>query len=271
MPVKFDDLPKVANEVLNDDYQTSGHVLKAKKKTGYGGTVLSTQVDFAPINGGKGGVATPAKLTWKWPSPLGFDNVCIDKLEMDKKGKFKLEGSLNKVYPGVKLECKSDLADASKAMVGCTYTGRKDAQVKFECQALKPQEFSGEVTYTTGIATCGLKVHKNGPPDLGVRLLSGPYFCSLLTKDKFKTFNASAFYKANANFKCAATYQHGGKANGNFTLGLAYGLGKVKVSQDQTISLTGKYIPAKGFTVLSGASYNVKAGSTTLGMQLSIE
>merc|ERR1712194_853813 len=89
MPVKFDDLSKVASSVLNDDYQTSGHVFKGKHLTSYKGAVLSTQVDFF----GDKGVATPAKLAWKLPSPFGLKGVTVDKLEMDKGGKFKLEAS----------------------------------------------------------------------------------------------------------------------------------------------------------------------------------
>jgi hypothetical protein len=271
MPVKFDDIPKVATEVLNDDHQTSGYVLKAKQKTNYGGMVLSTQVDFAPVKDGKG-VATPSKLTWKWPAPLGVGQICIDKLELDKGGKFKLEGSSDKAYPGLKIECKSDLASLNKVMAGCTYTGLKDAQVKFECKAMNPKEFTGEVTYTRGIATCGLKTTSAGTPELGIRLLSGPFFCSLLAQDNFKTFKASAFYKANPDFKCAATMQHGGKADGSFTVGVAYkGLGKIKVTHDQTVSCSVKHDLAKGFTILTGASYNVQKGNTSCGMQLSIE
>jgi hypothetical protein len=272
MPVKFDDLPKVATEVLNDDHQTSGYTLKAKQKTSYGGAVLTTQVDLFT---GKDG-ATPAKLTWKWPAPLGFGGICIDKLEMDKGGKFKLEATGDKVHPGLKVECKSDLADASKVVAGCTYTGLKDAQVKFECKALKPQDFTAETTYTKGQATCGMKltsaVLKGGAPDFGVRYLSGPLFCSLLAKDKLSTYNASLFYKASPDVKCAATYQHGGKGSGNFTVGLAYkGLAKVKVTQDQTLSCSVKHSVAKGFTFLGGVSYNMQKGSHSAGLQLSIE
>jgi len=64
-PVKFDDIPKVANEVLNDDYQVSGYVFKAKQKTSWGGAVLSTQVDLFQDKS----VATPAKLAWKLLHP----------------------------------------------------------------------------------------------------------------------------------------------------------------------------------------------------------
>lgn len=271
MPVKFDDLPKVATELLNDDYQTNGYVMKAKQKTSYGGTVFSSQVDLFQ---GKE-CATPAKLTWKWPSPLGFEKVCIDKLELDKGGKFKLEASSDKMHPGLKVECKHNLVDMNQIVVGATYTGLKDAQVKFECKALKPQDFTAEATYTKGIATGGLKLTSailaGGAPDMGVRLLSGPFFCSLLAKEKFSVYNASAHYKANPDFKVAGTFQMGGKASGNFTVGLAYkGLAKVKVTQDQTISASLKTSVAKGFTVLGGMSYNAKKGQT-YGLQLSIE
>lgn len=267
MPVKFDDIPKVSADVLNDDFQTSGYMLKAKQKTNYGGTVLTTQVDLF----GKDAVATPAKITWKWPTPLGFGSFNIDKLEMDKGGKYKLEASSDKAYPGLKLECKSDLVDTKKIMAGCTYTGLKDTQIKFECKAVQPQDFSGEATFTKGPATYGLKYDK-GTPALGVRYASGALFCSLLAKDSFSTFNAHVFYKANADFKCAGTYQHGGKGNGNFTIGVAYkGIGKVKFTQDHTLSCSAKHNLAKGFSVLPGFSFNRCTGKVTYGLQLSIE
>merc|ERR1712187_832461 len=130
--------------------------------------------------------ATPAKLAWKVPAPLGITHFSVDKLEMDKGGKFKLEASTGKLYPGLKVECRSDLADVNKIMVGHTYTGLKNAQLKLEHKLTKPQDFTGEVTYSAGIATCGMKftsaVLAGGIPDFGVRLLSGPFFCSLLAK-----------------------------------------------------------------------------------------
>jgi len=275
MPVKFDDVPKVAADLLNDDFQTSGYVLKAKQKTSYGGTVLSTQVDLFPSKDAKA-VATPAKLTWKWPTPFGIKQAFIDKLEVDKNGKFKFEASSGEVKPGLKLELKSDLQDPSKIVTGMTYTGIKNAQLKFECKALDATDFTTEATYTKDMATVGMKLNKTilkgGAPDFGVRLLSGPFFCSLLAKEKFKTYNASVFYKANADFNCAATYQHGGKDNGKFSAGVAYkGIGKVKVDQDQTVHGSFKYVVSKGFTLLGGAAYNIKKGDTRCGLQLSIE
>jgi len=274
MPVKFDDIPKVASSLLNDDYQTSGHVFKAKQKTSYEGAVLSTQVDFF---GDKGGVATPAKLTWKLPSPFGLKGVSVDKLEMDKGGKFKLEASADKLYDGLKVECKSDLANVDKIAVGCTYTGIKNAQIKLDCAKVgSPGDLASEVTYAQGDVTCGMKftsaVLSGGLPDFGVRFQQGPAFCSLLAKEKFGVFSAHAHYKVNQDVQCAATYQHGGKGSGNFTVGASYqGLYKVKFAQDQTLSCSAKYTLSKGFTLLGGVSYNVPKGSPSYGLQVSIE
>jgi len=270
-PVKFDDLPKVANEVLSDDYQVSGHVLKTKQKTSWGGSVLSSQVDFFGD-----GCATPAKLAWKLPAPFGFSYFCVDKLEMDKGGKFKLETSSTKLYKDLKVECKSDLLDVNKVTLGHTFTGINNAQLKLDHKLTKPQDFTGEVTYVAGIATCGMKfssaILSGGIPDVGLRLHSGDFFCSLLAKEKLGSFTAHGFYKANKDIKCALTYQHGGKASGNFTLGASYqGLYKVKVAQDQTICCSAKHSFAKGFTVLGGLKYNMKKGDHSYGVQLSIE
>jgi len=274
-PVKFDDLPKVANEVLSDDYQVSGHVLKTKQKTSWGGSVLSSQVDFCGD-----GCATPAKLTWKLPAPFGFNYFCVDKLEMDKGGKFKLETSSTKLYKGLKVECKSDLLDVNKVMLGHTFTGIDNTALKLDHKLTKPQDFTGEVTYSAGIATCGMKfsstILSGGIPDFGLRIHSGDFFCSLLAKEKFGAFTAHGFYKASKDIKCALTYQHGGKASGNFALGVSYngpynGLYKVKVAQDQSVCCSMKQSLAKGFTVTTGLKYNVKKGDSSYGVQLSIE
>merc|ERR1711972_865775 len=206
----------------------------------------------------------------------GITAFSVDKLELDKGGKLKLEASSGKLYPGLKVDYKSDLEDVNKVVVGHTYTGLKDTQLKLEHKLMKPQDFTGEVTYSAGIATCGVKftsaIPSGGIPDFGVRFLSGPFFCSLLAKEKFGAFSAHGFYKATPDIKCAATYQHGGKASGNFTLGLSYkGLYKVKVAQDQSICCSVKHSVAKGFTLLTGAKYSCKKGDYSYGVQLSIE
>jgi len=270
MAIKFDDLSKVATSVHKDDYHTSGFQLKTKQKTSYQNIVLSSQVDLF-----SGKDATPTKLTIKWPKPFGVKQAFIDKLEVDKAGKFKFEASSSDVYPGLMLELKSDLADASKVMAGFTYTDYKETQVKFECKATNPQDFNCETTYAKGQATFGCKVNasilKGVAPDFGVRFQNGPLFCSVLATDALKAYSASVAYKAG-DVNGAVTYQHGGKASGNFTAGIAYkGSTKLKVDQSQTLSFSHKHSVSKGFTFLGGASYNVPKGSTQFGLQLSID
>merc|ERR1711920_1097720 len=121
-------------------------------------------------------------------------------------------------------------------------------------------DFVGEGTYSAGIATCGVKFSKpvlsGTMPDFGLRLLSGPFFCSLLAKDKLDTLNATALYTGNSGI----------------TVGMAYkGLYKVKVSHDQSVSCSAKHHLAKGFSLLGGAKYSMKKGDFSYGLQLSIE
>jgi len=271
--VKFDDISKTANEVLSDDFQTSGYQFKAKQKTSFDGAVLTSTVDIFPP---KDSVATPAKLSWKLPSPLGFGAFSVDKLEMDKSGKFKLEASTDKAYPGLKLECKSDLVSASKASAGFTYTGMADTLLKCETKVTKPDDFSLEVTRAAGIATFGIKagMQNIARPDLGVRLLSGPFFCSLYAKEQISAFTAHLFYKATPELKLACSGDYGKKTG--FSVGLAYDVMKgtklkVKVQQDQSISCSVKHDIAKGFTVLAGGKYDTKKNEYSTGLQLSIE
>jgi len=269
MALKFDDLSKVATSVHKDDFHTAGLQLKTKQKTSYQNSVLSTQVDLF-----QGAVATPSKLTFVWPKPFGFKKAFIDKLEVDKAGKLTLEASSSDVHPGLMLELKSDLADVNKVSTGFTYTDYKETQVKFMCKATDPKDFTCETTYKKDKATFGLKVNssilKGGLPDAGVRFLSGPLFCSVLATKALKEYNASVFYKHDA-FKCAATYQHGGKENGNFTVGVAYkDFAKVKVDQSQTVTCSYKHAVSKGFTFLGGLSYNVPKADAKWGLQLSI-
>ena len=51
--------------------------------------MITTAIDLFP--GKDATVQTPGKLTWRFPKPFGIAGFVIDKLEMDKGGKFKLE------------------------------------------------------------------------------------------------------------------------------------------------------------------------------------
>jgi len=272
MPIKFDDLSKVATEVLNDDF-VSGHTIKTKQKTNWDGSVLSTQVDLFDKN-----CATPAKITVKMPKPMGCSHVSVDKLEVDKAGKFKLEASSMTTVPGLKLEGKSDLVAINKIMAGCTYTGLKDAQFKLECQALDPRQLVAEATYARGEVTCGAKLtpavlSKGAIPDIGVRFLSKPYFCSLVAKDNFGSLNAAGCYTVNPDVKVAASYQHQFQSGaGSFVIGLLYrDLYKIKVCHDQSVHVSAKHNLAKGFNLIGGGKYDIKKDAFSYGVQLSIE
>ncbi|CAK0890640.1 unnamed protein product, partial [Prorocentrum cordatum] len=102
-------------------------------------------------------VQTPAKLTWKLPTPFGCPVICIDKLELDQAGKMKLECSTDKVYKDLKVEVKSDLVDPSKVTAHCTYTGLKGYQMKLDAPPVDPANFTAEVTYAHGPCTVGAK------------------------------------------------------------------------------------------------------------------
>lgn len=266
-----DGIPGVAGGLLEDDFPTSGLVFKTEKKTTFGGTVLSSQWELFSK-----GCATPATLSWSWPTPFGIKQLGIDKLEVDKAGAFALEASTSEVYPGLTMSFGSDLADVNETVAGFTYTGLKDCEVKFGCKALNPQDFTKEVSYTKDIATFGLKLDssilKGGKPDLGVALVKGPFFGSVVATDGLSTFNAHAHYKVNDDIECAATYQHGGEDNSAFAVGFGYkGIFKGKFDQSQTITCSAKTTVSEGFTFLGGASYGLKSGETKFGLEVGIE
>merc|ERR1712032_1801951 len=80
-------------------------------------------------------VQTPAKLSWKFPKPLGILGFSIDKFEMDKKGAMKLETSASKELHKIadlKVEGKSNITDIGSISAGLAYTGLKDTQIKCE-------------------------------------------------------------------------------------------------------------------------------------------
>lgn len=274
-PVPFADIAKKSNEVINDDFHLSGYQFKAKQKTNWNGAVFSSQVDLFPK--GEDKIQTPAKLTWKLPSPLGCPVVAVDKLELDKTGAAKLEISTEKAYPKLKIDSKVDLKDITKATAGFTYSGIAATQLKLETKVSNPQDFTFEATREQGPATLGLKYSSSQTsPDVAANFANGPFFASLVAKDAFKSFAANALYKVNDDVKVAAIYNAGGKQNGQFALAASFQvkngpLLKAKVQQDQSISVGVKHSIAKGFTVLGGGKYDTAKGNFGYGVQLSIE
>lgn len=281
-PVKFDDIGKTAKEVLNDDYKTSGFEFKAKQKTSLNGAVLTSTVDLFPP---KDTCMTPAKLSWKLPTPLGFSAFSVDKLEMDKSGGVKIEASSDKIMANksLKVDCKTDVSDVSKLVAGFTYTGIKDVQLKAETKAMKPQDCVFEATYSPPIKGMACTVGCKGTaatitaPDLAARFAVADFFGSLYAKQKFSAFSANCHYKVSDKVRCAAAYEYGGKANGQFSLGVSYAVKpgtsvKAKVADDQSISCSVKHDVSKGFTILAGAKADpAKMSLSSYGVSLSIE
>lgn len=277
-PVKFDDLPKIAEEVLGDEGQVNSHSLKAKQKTHWKTSVgrvelVTQQLDFF----GKERGTMPAKFVWKPLAPAGFGHYGVSKLEIDRGGKLKVEASSGSHSTGLKVDCKSTWSKACKLSVDHTFTGFKDTFLKLDLKLAKSPNLTGEATYSAGIATFGMKFNSavllgSAPPDLGARLFLGPFCCSLLAKERLGAFSAHGFYAATPDIRCAATYQHGGKAAGSFALAVSYqGLYKVRVAQDRSIYFSAKHSLAKGCTVLGGLRFDCCKRECFYGVQVFIE
>lgn len=273
--MKFDDIPKVSKSILDDDYQLSGHQFVAKQKTNFDGAVSTLTVDV--LSGQP--VLTPAKVSFKFPTPLGIKGFPIDKLEMDKAGKLKLEVSMSEAMhsvPGLVVDGKTDMVNLAKATKGITYTGIKDTRIAVETKPMSPMDFTCDITKAMGSATVGMKfagIAGLSSPDLGCRVVSGPYFASLLAKDKFKVYTANLAYTVSKELKVACTYVQGGKSSGSYSAGLAYALAagtsiKAKIAQDMTVSTSVKHELAKGMTLIAGAKYGK---DVTYGVKLSLD
>merc|ERR1711920_132715 len=132
----------------------------------------------------------------------------IDKLEMDPKGKFKMEAVMDKTLHHVdnlKVEVKSDCENMAKTSVGFTFTGLADTQVKFETK--QDMNFTAEVTRSLGTnATLGLKLAAASltTPDVGVKFVQGPIAASVTATDQLATFKGGCCYTVNDKLKVAA-------------------------------------------------------------------
>jgi len=278
-PCKFDDISKKAADVLNEDHHTSGYQFKAKQKTSWDNSVVTTTADLF----GKDIIKTPSKLSLKLPKPLGLSGIAVDKLEMDKGGGFKFEMSVDSTMhqvPDLKIELKSDLVNAQKATLGGVWGLHKDAMVKFETKPLSPADFNIEVTGKVGAditvgAKCGMQTLTK--PQLGANFSSGQIFAALAVKD-MSVFSAHGFFKVNDDMNLAATGTFAGKLAA-IHAGLHYRIAqgtsvKVKAGQekgDSVASLTLKHELAKGVTILGGGKFSANSGLESFGVQVSIE
>lgn len=281
-PVKFDDIPKPANEVLNDDY-VSSYQLKAKQKTSWGGAVATTTVDIVPGST----TATPAKLSWKFPKPLGLAGVCVDKLDFAKDGKYALEVTCDKASHKIDnftVTGKSDLASMAKSSISCTYTGIKDTGIKLDAKPANLTDCTLEVVHAMKDLTLGAKLTQKTllAPDLSARFTYNRGFGALTAKDAFSKFSIFGMYKVQDDVKVAGTCTIPTKGNLSYGVGGVYDVlpgvkvkGKLEQAEALSASLALKYEVSKGFTVTSGGKVTMgsagKAGATKIGVQVSIE
>jgi hypothetical protein len=274
MAVKFDDISKVAKDVLDNDFQTSGYQFKAKQTASWNSAVATTTVDLF----GKDAIQTPAKLSFKIPKVFGIAGLFVDKLEVDKAGKVKLEASAKKESHGVQglvLEAKSDLKSVNGMNCGFTFTGVADTHIKADAPLTKPDSFTLEATRNVPNGVIGLKCGMANvtAPDLGFRFAAGPLFGSLLVTKKFSCFTAHAMYKLSDELKmavnCVQEKSLKGAASAEYKLSKETAL-KAKVQDDKTVSASLKHDIQKGFTVNAGAKYGAD-GKLSYGLSLSIE
>jgi len=275
---KFDDISKTASAVLGDDFQCKDFQLKTKQKTHFDGAVAEVTVDLFPQ---KGDAKTPAKLNLKFPKPFAFlPGFAIDKFELSGAGVYKVECSashkLHKV-DSLKLDLKGDLTNQT---VAATYTGIADASVKVETKNFSTTDFNAEVIYGgMGAAVIGAKFNGPNVPAVGVSYAMGDIFASVIAKNTFSEFTIHTCTKVNSSvakhLKVAATYQHGGKTNGNWSVGGSAAVGditaKAKVDQDMTASVAFKKDLAKGTTLFGGVNYNINSSAMGYGAKVIIE
>jgi len=282
LPGKFDDISKTAASVLNDDFQCKGFQLKSKQTTAqkdqfHSGGHVELVTDLFPSSGD---AQTPTKLSFKFPKPFTFiEGVGIEKFDLEKDGKKKLEVLLSKALHGVdglKLEVKSDLAN--ELTYSSTYTGMKDISAKLEMKHSAPTDFTCELLHVTGPVAIGAKLNglSNPVPTMGASVQQGDFFASLIAKNTFSEFTGHGHYKVSNDIKVAATYQHGGKTNGNWAVGGSAAVSKeitakAKFASDNTLSVAFKKALAKGTTFIGGVSYGVNDGKIGYGAKLSIE
>lgn len=274
-PVKFGDIEKTAKDVLDEDHHSSGFQLKNKFKTSWDGAVVTTTTDILPA--AKDKVATPAKLSWKFPKPFGLAGIAIDKFEYDKSGKFKFETSCDKALHTIKdlkVEVKSDLVNFGKATVGCSYTGLKDTLVSLEMVPAKvATSYTLELMRAFGPLNMGMKICAGKMPDIGCRYTSGPIFAAVVGNASLKSYAGHLFYKVSDNLKLAGTCAVKEGIN-DFGVGVEFQAAKdtkvkAKILKDQSILATVKYNLSKGFTFLCGIKYSSKG--VGYGVQLSLE
>lgn len=277
LPGKFDDICKTSKSVLDDDYKAKGYQLEAKQKTNLDGAVLTASVDLDETK--KSDVFTPTKLSWKFPKPFGIVGFAIDKFEYDKGGNMKVETSMSKAMhkiDGLTIDAKSDCKDPKKATMGLSFTGIKDAFVKFETTPMDVMNFKAECLYGVGPVAVGAQFAGTDlkKANVGINFTQGNFFASLIAKKQLSEFMGHVYFKPCSDCMLAATCTSGDKVT--YAVGgqgtLAKGVvAKAKIDSKKDVQATCKFEIAKGLKATLGGLYNIDSGSSSLGAKLAIE
>lgn len=284
MPVKFEDLSKKINDLFVIDYSSSyGQEFKAKQKVGSLGATFTTTVSLEPKKEGK--VATPAKVSMKWPKACGLSGFNVDKLEYSAKGDFKFEAALDKnllKVDGMELELKSNLVDFKKASAQINYTGVADTFVSFAAVLDGSKPYTLSVVRDQGPATVGCSLSTDlksvKGPDLGLKVSQSGVSAVLLAKDSLQTFEGFGHYALKdgldlkATVKNAATKDKG--RDTTWSAGVCYKVNdevsvKAKVDHKGGVDTFMKYAPVKGLSFVLAGKY--KEGNPGYGLSVSIE
>lgn len=269
--VAYSDLSKHGTSVLDAGYMSSGYKFKSKVGTGWDGASVSVSVDLTP---GDEKIKTPAVLSWSLPKPFGAEGLSVDRLEMDKDGKYALQASAGKGFHfvnGLSVSAKSDLEDVDKTVLGLTYKGLEATTVSLATKLTKPEEYELQVTRAIGDATVGLSMdHGKTVPDVGMCYKAGPFFASLQATDKLKDVAGCVAYDVTDGLKIAAAYELQDSSKGaqlgtddTFSVGADFKVAKgyqvkAKVQHDQVISGTLKHDLSSGLAVQVGGTYDLK-------------
>jgi hypothetical protein len=275
VPGKVDDIPKTAKSVHADDYHCDSYKIEVKQKTNLDGAIATAAVDLTK---GKG---SPATLTWKFPKPFGIVGFAIDKFELNPKSEMKLESSMKKELHGVDglaIDAKcGKLDDLSSGTVGLTYTGIKDACIKFEAKPLKfeTKTLTGECLYGTGPVVFGAKFVGLGVDTISASYTYSDFFAAVVASKNLTEYAGHGSYKLNPKLTLAGNFVKGAKGN-SYILGLSSEVAggvklKAKMDSEGVLSAACKADVVKGFTLNAGGQYKTKDQSYTYGVKLNVE
>lgn len=275
-PLKFEDFSKKIKDIFGNDFAYKQE-FKAKQKINSIGAVVTTTVELNPKKGDS--VCTPAKVSLKWPKPMGLGVLNIDKFEYSPKGDFKLEAALDKSVlkvDGLELEVKSDLKDEQKVSAHANFTGIADTRLTLETKPFA-QDFTLAVARNVGPALmigCSLGQKNFSAPDVGLRISQSGILACLMVTEKFKTFEGFGHYAVGDALELTLNAKQNAKGL-TAQAGLVYTnkindiTVKAKVDEKGGVETVTKYSPSKGITFLLSGKY---ANSTPgYGVSVSIE